>query len=60
MLRVLESLVPTFANDSMQAISRGIVHDNVSTVSAIIIDFDGPGVGHAYFCKLFQVTSSMT
>jgi hypothetical protein len=52
--------MPTFANDSMQAISRGIVHDNVSTVSAIILDFDGPGVGHAYFCKLFPITSSMT
>ena len=52
--------MPTFANDFMQAISMGIDHEHVSTVSAIILDFDGLGVGHAYFCKLFQITSSMT
>jgi hypothetical protein len=40
---VLEWLMPTFANDF-----NSLVHDNVSTVSAIIIDVDGTGVRHAY------------
>ena len=52
--------MPTFANDFMQAISMGIDHEHVSTVSAIILDFDGLGVGHAYFCKRFEIASSMT
>ena len=43
--------MPTFANDFMQAMSMGIDHEHVSTVSAIILDFGGPGMGHAYFCK---------
>ena len=33
--------MPTFANDFMQAMSMGIDHEHVSTVSAIILDFDG-------------------
>ena len=52
--------MPTFANDFMQAISMGIDHEHVSTVSAIILDFDAFGVGHAYFCKRFEIASSMT
>ena len=52
--------MPTFANDFMQAISMGIDHEHVSTVSAIILDFGGLGVGHAYFCKRFEIASSMT
>ena len=28
----------------LKTISDSIVHDNVSTISGIIIDFDGPGV----------------
>ena len=39
---------------TLQAISNNIVHDNVSTVLAIIIDFQGPGVGHAYVYKRFS------
>jgi hypothetical protein len=36
-----------------RTISNSIVHDNLSIVSARIIDFDGPGVGHACFCRRF-------
>ena len=41
-------------------ISNSIIDANVSTVYAVIIDFDVPGVGHAYTFKRFQVASSMT
>ena len=44
----------------LQTIPNSIVHDNASTVSAIIINFDGPGVHHAYFGEGFQKASSMT
>ena len=35
----------------LQTISNSIAHDNLGTISAIIVEFDGPGVGHAYFSK---------
>ena len=38
----------------LQTISNSIVHDNVSSASAITKEFDGPGVGHAYICKKLQ------
>jgi hypothetical protein len=31
--------------------NNSIVRDNVSNVSAIILDFDVPGRGNAYVCK---------
>jgi len=44
----------------LQTISNSIVHDNVSAVSAIIIDFDRPGMAHTYMFKRLQIASSMT
>ena len=44
----------------LQTIPNSIVHDNVSAVSAITVDFDGPGGHHAYFGKQFQIALSMT
>ena len=41
-------------------VSNGIAYNNSSTVSAIIIDFDGSGVGHVYFYKQFHRASSLT
>ena len=40
-----------------RTISNNIVHDNIKTVSAIIIDSNGAVVAHAYFCKQFQIAS---
>ena len=40
-----------------RTISNSIVHDNIKTVSAIIIDSNGAVVAHAYFCKQFQIAS---
>ena len=46
----------------LQTISNSIVHDNVSALSAIIIDFDRPGTAHTYnvMFKRLQIASSMT
>ena len=38
----------------LKTISDSIVHDSVSSASAIIKKFDGPGVGQAYICKRLQ------
>ena len=40
-----------------RTISNSIVHGNIKTVSAIIIDSNGAVVAHAYFCKEFQIAS---
>ena len=42
----------------MQSISDSIIHDIVRTISNIIIDFDGPGVGHVYITCTFSRTIS--
>ena len=39
--------------------SNSIVRNDVSNVSAIILDFDIPGRGNAYFCKRFRIVSSI-
>ena len=33
----------------LQMISDSIIHDIVRTIITIVIEFDGPGVGHVYF-----------
>ena len=43
----------------LQTVSNSIVHDNVSIVSAIIIDFYDPGLGNANVCERFQTASAM-
>ena len=40
-----------------RTISNSIVHGNIKTVSAIIIDSNGAVVAHAYFCKEIQIAS---
>ena len=44
----------------LQTISNSLVHDNVSAVSATIIDFDRPEMAHTYMFKRLKIASSMT